>query len=118
MNNQGALQTTFWTMILIQTVGSVDMPGRGARKMPSPHQYVAIVVLWAILGLIADTGPNGARVASRFSILLVIAASVIGPFGYRAVAFLRGVASQFSIAAPTISTPTTTNPAAGPGHRG
>jgi hypothetical protein len=84
-------------MILLQTVGSVDLPGQGARKLPAPKQYVAIIVLWSILGFVADLNAGAARVASQFSILLVLAGAIVGPFGQRFLGFTSGVAALFPV---------------------
>lgn len=104
MSDQRIIESTFWVMVVLQTIGSIDMPGAGARKMPAPRQYVAIVVLWAILGLAADTGLR--RPASRFALLLVLVGMVLGPFGQRAVSFLNTTASLGN--AVNTQAPTTT----------
>lgn len=98
-----SLQTSFWVMVLIQTIGSVDMPGMGERKMPSPRQYVAIAVTWIILMLIAGASQGARRATTAVGWVLVLTGMVAGPFGQRAVGFLNTVASNFSNS-PTIST--------------
>jgi hypothetical protein len=96
--NDDSLQTSFWIMILIQTIGSVDMPGKGPRKMPAPRQYVAIVVTWLILQLAAGASEGAARGAKALGWLLVLTGLVVGPFGKTAVGFLNTIAQQFSTA--------------------
>lgn len=97
-NDQNVIQLTMWIMILAQTIGSVDMPGTGGRKMPAPRQYVAIVILWTILSMIGDTD-TWHRPAAVFSILATLTAMVLGPFGQRITSFigdLAGVAQTIS----------------------
>lgn len=83
-------------MIIIQTIGSIDLPGKGARKLPAPKQYLAIVVLWSILGLIADFGQK--KFASRFAMVLVLTGAVMGPFGRRAVGLIQRTTELFNVA--------------------
>lgn len=85
MNPTRTIQSTWLFMLALQTIGSVD----AKHKLPAPRQYVAINVLWAILFLMADTGFG--RLASRLSLLIVVAASVIGPFGKRLVSWLQAI---------------------------
>lgn len=96
-----SLQTSFWVMVLIQTIGSVDMPGRGARKMPSPRDYVAIVVTWMVLMLISGISQQVQRATAAMGWLLVVAGMVLGPFGQRMVSFFKTVAQNFAIAPQT-----------------
>lgn len=98
MNPQQTLQATLWTTVAIQTIGSVDLPGRGERKLPAPRQYVAIVVLWSILGLAADVSDSLARAAASLSILAVLTSLVVGPAGQRLISFLNGVSALFPTA--------------------
>lgn len=104
MNDRRLLSSTFWAMLILQTVGSVDLPGLGPRKMPAPRQYVAIVVLWGILNMIADAGPSYARFASRLSVLVALTGAVAGPFGSRAVGLLQWLSQTFTLA-PATATP-------------
>lgn len=109
MNPARTIQATFWTMVVLQTVGSVDLPGRpgpgsplggaGTRKLPAPRAYVAVLVLWSIFNLAAETGLG--VVAARLSVLVVLVGSVVGPFGQKAVSFLEGVSQHFAIAPAT-----------------
>lgn len=91
MSDAKTVQNTLWIMILAQTIGSVDLPGQGARKLPSPRAYVAIIVLWTTLGAIAET--RYSKLASRMSVALVITGAVLGPFGQRFVSFLKAIAN-------------------------
>lgn len=107
-----SLQASFWTMIVLQSIGSVDMPGRGARKMPSPRSYVAVLATWVILAVVADAGGQGAgRAAGATGWLLVTAGLVLGPFGQRAVGVMQTIAGQFQTAGtatPAVTTQTST----------
>lgn len=104
--NEESLQTSFWVMVVVQTIGSVDMPGRGARKMPSPRQYVAIVVTWLVLMFVAGINESTARATKAVGWALVLTGMVIGPFGKRAVSLFNNIGTTFG------STSSTTNNAA------
>jgi len=112
--NEDSLQTSFWVMVLVQTIGSVDMPGRGDRKMPAPRQYVAITVTWLILMLLAGISDGAKRATAAAGWLLVLTGMVVGPFGQRTVSFLQTVAQNFPAAPPTPTTaPTSTSQPSG-----
>lgn len=81
--------------MILQTIGSVDMPGSGPRKLPAPRQYVIVVVAWSVLELVAASGR--ARLASAFGWIMVLSGLVIGPFGQRAVSLLNTTAQQFGV---------------------
>jgi hypothetical protein len=106
MSPEDTVQRTMWLMVFLQTIGSVDMPGSGERKLPSPRSYVAIVVTWSILGMIA--GGRWGKAAASASILLVLTGAVIGPFGARAASFLTTVAHTFQLGPQTTTTTTGT----------
>jgi hypothetical protein len=91
-----SLQTSFWLMVMLQTIGSIDMPGRGARKMPAPRQYVAILTAWLVLQLIAGISAGAERAAAAVGWALVLTGAVAGPFGSRAVNFMSTIATQFA----------------------
>jgi hypothetical protein len=99
--NEGSLQTSFWVMVMVQTIGSVDMPGRGQRKMPSPRQYVAILVTWLVLQLIAGISAGAARATAAIGWLLVLVGMVVGPFGQRVISLFTSVANEYSVKSPT-----------------
>lgn len=83
-------------MVVVQTIGSVDMPGRGSRKMPSPRQYVAIVATWLVLMLVAGANESAARAARAIAWVIVLAGMVVGPFGTRTVGLFNQIATTFS----------------------
>lgn len=98
MSNEGTITATLWLMIILQTIGNVDLPGYGPRKMPAPRSYVAIVVAWSIFGLMAETGAR--RMAAHLAVLTTLAGAVLGPFGQRAITLLNTVANNFGTPPP------------------
>ena len=102
MSDAKTVQTTMWAMILIQTIGSVDLPGSGARKLPSPRAYVAIIVLWSTLTMLAET--SASKFASRMAVALVFTGAVVGPFGQRFASFLNTTAHLFPTTPPAQGT--------------
>ena len=97
--NPDSLQASFWVLIAIQTIGSVDMPGKGPRKLPAPRSYIAIVLTWAILQVVADAGRQ--RIASALGWLIVLTGMVVGPFGTQVVSLFNSVANQYGASPPT-----------------
>lgn len=118
MNPERTVSNTFWAMVLVQTIGSVDVFTAGPRKMPAPRQYVAIGVLWSILHMAAGSRSFG-RLAAGLSILTLLAAAVLGPFGAQAVTFLEFVGQRFSLAPSpgggASSSPSSASPPGTPG---
>lgn len=91
MNPKRTVMVTWLAMLGIQTVGSVDTK----HRLPAPKQYVAIGALWGILFLVVET--RLARAAAQLSVLVLLVASVIGPFGKRFVDFLTFIARYFAV---------------------
>lgn len=89
MKPSRVIESTFFVMILIQTIGSIN----AKHKLPAPRQFVAVSVVWGILFLAADTAAN--KIAARLAVLIVITGMVIGPFGKVAVGFLNKIAKDF-----------------------
>jgi len=88
-------------MIILQTIGNVDLPGQGPRKLPAPKQYIAIVTVWAILDLVADmANASVIRAASAFAWLLVLGSLVLGTSGQRITSFLGDIAKLFPAQPP------------------
>lgn len=110
MSSKRVLDATFWSMVVLNTIGSIDPPGSGGRKMPAPRVYVAAVVLWSILGLVAEAGPNQGRVAAKLSYLVLATGALIGPFGKKFLGFLEGVAGNFAVPPPADASTTTATP--------
>jgi hypothetical protein len=100
MNPDKTIQSTLWLMVIVQTIGSVDLPGFGNRKLPAPKQYVAIVVLWSIFGFVADISASAGRVVAQLSVLTLLTGMIIGPFGKRFTNLLSGVSALFPAATP------------------
>ena len=115
MNKNAQLTATMWLMVIVQTIGALDLPGhvqKGApvgaktRKLPAPRTYVAVAVLWSIFGLIADAGQAKAAVSMAW--VTTLTAIVLGPVGATLVGttknpggFLGLIAKNFSTAPPT-----------------
>lgn len=91
-------------MMALQSIGSID----DKHRLPAPKQFVAISVLWGLLFLAADTGY--ARIASRLSLLVLLTATVVGPFGTRLTGWLTGIAQRFAISPPVPTAPAPTVP--------
>ena len=96
MNPGRTLSATFWTMILVQTVGSTDIFTKGPRKLPAPKQFVALGVLWGIFHLFE--GSRYGRLVASLSVLVVLTGMVLGPFGGVALGFLKYVSTRFTLA--------------------
>lgn len=89
MKPSRVIESTFFVMLIVQTVGSIDTK----HRLPAPRQFVAVSVLWGILFLMADTAMS--KLAARLSVLVVLTGMVIGPFGKVAIGFLNKVAQDF-----------------------
>lgn len=89
-----------WLMIAIQTIGAIDIPGHGPRKMPAPRTYVAVVVLWSIFGLMVDIG--WARAAKAMAWVTVLTALLLpnSPSAKALIGFMKAVSSNFGTAPP------------------
>ena len=105
MNYDRQLHSAFWLTIAVLTIGAVDMPGKGRRKLPSPRNYVAAIVVYAVLGLISDFG-NG-KAAAVMGWVTVLTGMVAGSFGKAVIGFLNTVSSKFAVQPVDTST---TNP--------
>ena len=105
-----SLSASFWVMVIVQTIGAVDMPGSGPRKMPAPRQYVPVIIVWSGLQLFADTGRE--RAAGAAGWVMVLVGMVLGPFGNKLIGLLKAVANQFGVApsGSASTTPNTPNP--------
>jgi hypothetical protein len=99
VNPERTLSSTFWAMLLVQAVGSTDIFTPGPRKLPAPKQFVAIGVLWSIFHM--AEGTRLARPAAALSLLVLVTAMVLGPFGPQFLTFLGYVSQRFSLAPAT-----------------
>lgn len=85
-------------MILVQTIGSVDMPGSGPRKMPAPRQYVAILVTWLVLQLVSTINQGAQKATAAIGWALVLTGLVVGPFGKQILSVFTTISEQFALA--------------------
>ena len=115
MNPHRTLSATFWGMVLVQAVGSTDIFTPGPRKLPAPKQFVAIGVLWSLLHMAEGTRLE--RPAAQLSVLVLLTAMVLGPFGPQFLAFLGYVSQRFSLApaSPAGGASSSASPAPTPG---
>ena len=67
--------------LTIETVGALDPFGPEKVQLPSPRTYVATLVVWWVLGLVAGIGPSATRAASALGWLVVLLRLVTPPFG-------------------------------------
>lgn len=105
-----SLNASFWVMVLLQTIGSVDpVPGTGKRKMPAPRAYVTTIIAWGVLQIGADAGYEDG--AAKFGWLMVLASMVLGPFGKQVVKLINWVVKNYGPSTLSTSTvvPTPTN---------
>jgi hypothetical protein len=105
MNPKRTVMTTWLAMLGLQTIGSID----AKHRLPAPKQYIAIGALWGILFLVAET--RFARTAAQLSGLVLLTASIIGPFGKRVIDLLNAVSQNFAVPPDTGAGPL---PSAGP----
>lgn len=91
------LAGTFMAMLFVDTIGALD-PFGGKVYLPSPRAYMATFLLWGILGVVSAFGAGAAQFARGASVLTLLTAAVVGPFGRKAVTFLN--ASSTFIAGP------------------
>lgn len=111
MTPKKTLAVTELGTLTVQTVGAFD-PYGGETYLPPPRAYLAVWVLWGILGGLAELGGAWARWAANLSILVFLTSMVLGRFGPKAVAFLERVAGA-SGPPPAPATPPAANPFGG-----
>jgi len=96
------LGTTYVAALAIDTLGAVAPWQPGGASMPKPARLAGTWTLWFLLGLIASAGEGAARLAGRFSVLVLASMVVIGPYGGSVVAAMTKLARLFTPAtAPT-----------------
>jgi hypothetical protein len=88
------LSATFMAMLFVDTLGAIA-PFSRKVYLPSPRMYLATFLLWGIFGLVASVSDAAARVVGRLSLLMLLTATVIGPFGRKAVNFLNATTAFF-----------------------
>jgi len=92
-SGQKLLGSTLTAALAVETVGAID-PYGGRTYLPSPRTYLAIWIVWFVLGVIASAGGRVARTAGQFSILVLLT-MMMGPFGEKTIALVTKVASIF-----------------------
>jgi len=90
MNGRTSVSAAFWVMVALHTIGSVDMPGKGERKMPAPRSYISIIALFSVLQLAADAGAE--RAASVAAWVTVLVGMIKGPFGNLLTGLINNIA--------------------------
>lgn len=95
MDEGQSITTAMWLMIAVQTIGSMDPPGKGERKLPAPRAFVAIIVAYSVLQAMSDTKYR--KGAAVIGWTLLFTAMVAGPFGTRVIGLFNTVADQFNI---------------------
>lgn len=100
MNPSSSINASMWLMLAVQTIGAVDMPHKGPRKLPAPRVYAAVVIVWGSLHLADDAGWG--KGAATVGWVLVGTALLLGPAGKTVVDFLNSAAGNL---APTTATP-------------
>jgi hypothetical protein len=88
------LSATFLAKLFVDTIGALD-PFGGRVYLPSPSRFIATFVLWGLFGFAAAFGRSAATLAGRLSVVVLLAAMFIGPFGGKAVRWLDGVTRFF-----------------------
>jgi hypothetical protein len=105
--NRSSVSVAFWVMVGLQTLGSVDAPGKGNRKMPAPRSYIAIIALFSILGVAADAGAERAAGAAAWATVLL--GIIKGPFGNQLTHLINAIAPPGAGAQPLPDIPTDTS---------
>lgn len=86
-----------WLMIFIRTMGAIDLPGHGKRKLPAPGNYVAIVILWSIFGIIADMGAVKAAAIMGWTTLVTSLLVPGSPAAPSLIKFLNVISANFGV---------------------
>jgi hypothetical protein len=94
-------------MMALHTIGSVDMPGKGERKMPAPRSYISIIALFSILGVVADAGAERAAAAAAWATVLL--GTIKGPFGGQLTNLINAIAPPGAGAQPLPNIPPDTS---------
>lgn len=95
MAGQKTLGATLSAALAVNTIGAIDPFGGSKVYLPAPRSYAATWIVWWVLGLVASAGPQPARLAGRFSFLVLLAMAMLGPFGAKAVAAFESLAGMY-----------------------
>jgi len=88
------LAGTLVAALALETIGAVA-PWSGGPTMPKPSAYVATFTLWFGLGFVATLSRQAARLAGQFSLLVLAAMAILGPFGKKLTDVMGAVAGFF-----------------------
>lgn len=88
------LAGTLVAALALETFGALA-PWSGGPTLPEPSRYVATFTLWFMLGFAGVFGRTAARAAGQFSVLVLAAMAVLGPFGGKLTTTLQSLASFF-----------------------
>lgn len=80
MNPSRTLAGSYVAAISIDTLGALA-PWSGGATLPKPSRLAGTWILWFLLGLVSSFGDRLARLAGAFSMLVLAAMLLIGPFG-------------------------------------
>jgi len=101
------LAGTLIAALTLETFGAIA-PWSGGPTLPKPSSYVATFTLWFMLGFAGIFGHRAARMAGQFSVLVLAAMAIIGPFGGKLTSAMQWLAGFF----PANATPAQAAPAA------
>lgn len=88
------LAGTLVAALTLETLGAIA-PWSGGPTLPKPSAYVATFTLWFMLGFAGIFGRRAARMAGQFSVLVLAAMAIIGPFGGKLTAAMQWLAGFF-----------------------
>lgn len=115
------LAGTLIAALTIDTIGAIA-PWSGGPTLPPPSRYVATLTLWFMLGFAGIFGRTAARAAGQFSVLVLAAMALLGPFGKRITDGLTFVSTIFPANATpgpaTTTSSSTTSSGSSSGGRG
>lgn len=94
------LAATLIASLALQTFGAIA-PWSGGPTLPAPSAYTATWTLWFMLGFIASFGQRARRLAGQFSVLVLTAQAVIGPYGRKLVSTMQSISTFFPANAGT-----------------
>lgn len=103
------LAGTLIAALTLETFGAIA-PWSGGPTLPKPSAYIATFTLWFMLGFAGVFGRSAARAAGQFSVLVLAAMAILGPFGKKLTDTLRSLAGFF----PAHATPATAAAPAAP----
>lgn len=88
------LAGTLIAALTLETVGAIA-PWSGGPTLPEPSRYVATLTLWFMLGFAGVFGRTAAKAAGQFSVLVLAAMAILGPFGGKLTSTLQALSNLF-----------------------